>query len=179
MSPDERINDELLVLSVQEGDPAAFERLVERWQERLWRHAWRLTGDEEAAWDVLQETWIGIVRGVRRLEDAALFPAWAYRIASNKSRDWIRRRARRRRAREAYGAEKARTGNQDSRRLEEAADLKDALADLSGSDRAILSLRYEECFDTAEIAEILKIPEGTVKSRLHYTRKRLHRLLTE
>ena len=54
------VTDELLVLESQEGDPAAFEALVERWQERLWRHAWRLVGREDMAWDVLQEAWIGI-----------------------------------------------------------------------------------------------------------------------
>jgi len=62
MSRRERIEDELLVLRSQEGDASAFEQLVGRWQERLWRHAWRLTGNEDAAWDALQEAWIGIGR---------------------------------------------------------------------------------------------------------------------
>jgi RNA polymerase sigma-70 factor (ECF subfamily) len=57
--------------------------------------------------------------------------------------------------------------------------LKDALEQLSGPDRAVLSLRYEEQFDTAEIACILGIPEGTVKSRLFYARQRLRKYLEE
>ena len=65
MDPRERIADQLLVLRCQEGDIAAFEQLVNRWQERLWRHAWRLTGDESAAWDALQEAWIGMSRGLQ------------------------------------------------------------------------------------------------------------------
>ena len=56
MSPKERLDDELLVLSSQQGDPSAFELLIERWQARLWRHARRLTGDNDAAYDVLQES---------------------------------------------------------------------------------------------------------------------------
>jgi RNA polymerase sigma-70 factor, ECF subfamily len=96
MSPHDRLNDELLVLRCQEGDAEAFEALVGRWQRRLWRYAWRLTGDESAAWDALQEAWIGISRGIGRLADAAAFPAWAYRIVSNKCRDSIRRDLRRR-----------------------------------------------------------------------------------
>jgi RNA polymerase sigma factor (sigma-70 family) len=96
MSREDRINDELLVLRCQEGSVAAFDELVGRWQERLWRHAWRLTGDENAAWDALQEAWIGISWALGRLEDAAAFPAWAYQIVSNKSRDWVRREQRRR-----------------------------------------------------------------------------------
>ena len=86
MSQHDRLNDELLVLRCQEGDAEAFELLVGRWQRQLWRHAWRLTGDEGTAWDVVQETWIGISRGIARLADASAFPAWAYQIVSNKCR---------------------------------------------------------------------------------------------
>jgi RNA polymerase sigma-70 factor (ECF subfamily) len=179
MSRRERIEDELLVLRSQEGDASAFEQLVGRWQERLWRHAWRLVGDENAAWDVLQEAWIGISRDLHRLEDAAAFPAWAYRITSNKCRDRIRRERRRRKAVEAYSEQVRHAEDHASNAEEQCAALKEALARLPGRDRAILSLRYEEEFDTAEIAAILRIPEGTVKSRLHYARKRLRELLEQ
>ena len=60
---------------------------------------------------------------------------------------------------------------------EQHSNLKEALEQLSGPDRAVLSLRYEEDFDTAEIACILGIPEGTVKSRLFYARRRLRKYL--
>ena len=126
----ERIQDELLVLRCQEGDGAAFEDLVERWQERLWRHAWRLTGNEDAAWDVLQEAWMGIARGIRRLEDAAAFPAWAYRIVSNKCRDWIRRERRRREVHEAYSENIDQEEDDHCETRERCADLKEALARL-------------------------------------------------
>jgi len=53
MNQNERINDELLVIRAQEGAAAALAELVQRWQDRLWRLAWRLTDDEQAAWDVL------------------------------------------------------------------------------------------------------------------------------
>jgi RNA polymerase sigma-70 factor (ECF subfamily) len=179
MSRRTRIEDELLVLRSQEGDVAAFDELVDRWQERLWRHAWRLLGNEDAAWDALQEAWIGISRGIRRLEDPAAFPAWAYRITSNKCRDRIRRERRRREAVAAY-AEHVRQADADASHVDDrCADLKEALTRLPGRDRAILSLRYEEGFDTAAIAAILRVPEGTVKSRLHYARKRLRNFLEE
>ncbi len=175
----ERITDELLVLRCQEADGAAFTELVDRWAERLWRHAWRLTGDEQAAWDVTQEAWIGIARRLDRLQDAAAFAAWAYRITSNKCRDWVRRRGRQHRADEAY-AERIERSESDARATDQrAADLEEALARLSGRDRAILSLRYQEEFDTLQIADILGVPVGTVKSRLHYARKRLRGYLEE
>ena len=179
MNQNERINDELLVIQVQEGAAEALSELVERWQDRLWRLAWRLTDDEQAAWDVLQDTWIVISRKIGRLTDAAAFPAWAYRITSNKSRDWIRRRQRMRRADEAYGERWREVAGGENPAQPRHADLREALADLPGGDRAILSLRYEDDFSTAEIATILRIPPGTVKSRLHRARQRLRRFLEE
>jgi RNA polymerase sigma factor (sigma-70 family) len=173
----ERITDELLVLRCQEGDAAAFDQLIVRWQERLWRHAWRLTGAEDAAWDALQETWTVVSRGIGRLVDPAAFPAWVFRITSNKSRDWVRRQGRRRRAELAY-SEQAREqhAHSDNQRAE-AANLHEALAQLAGPDRAVLALYYEEQFSVSEVADILHIPAGTVKSRLYYARERLRRFL--
>lgn len=179
MNQKERINDELLVIRAQEGAVEALSELIDRWQDRLWRLAWRLTDDEQAAWDVLQEAWIVISRRIGRLGDTSAFPAWAYRITSNKSRDWIRRRQRMRRADEAYGMRWIEGENGSNHAERHYADLREALGDLSGRDRAILSFRYEDNFSTAEIAEILGIPPGTVKSRLHHARQRLRRFLEE
>ncbi|MHB8900786.1 MAG: RNA polymerase sigma factor [Thermoguttaceae bacterium] len=179
MNQNERINDELLVIRAQEGAVEALSQLISRWQDRLWRLAWRLTDDEQAAWDVLQETWIVISRRIGRLGDPAAFPAWAYRITSNKSCDWIRRQRRMRRADETYGQRWYQAEDGTGRTERQYADLRAALADLDGRDRAILSLRYEDGFSTAEIGEILAIPPGTVKSRLHYARQRLRRFFEE
>ena len=167
----------------QEGDVAAFEELVGRWQERLWRHAWRLTGDEEAAWDALQEAWIAVSRGIGRLDDASAFPAWAYRITSNKCRDWIRRESRRHGAMTAHEwtAEPVTADDLSERQAEteQALGLAEALARLPGRDRSILHLRYVEGFDLSEIAAILEIPAGTVKSRLYHARARLRKMMKE
>ena len=95
---------------------------------------------------------------------------------SNKCRDWLRRQRRRRQIDELYSAEVPES-YQPAQEPESFASLKEALAQLSGPDRTILSLRYEEDFNTAEIAAILTIPEGTVKSRLFHARKRLRKFL--
>jgi RNA polymerase sigma-70 factor, ECF subfamily len=168
------LTNELLVIRCQEGDIEAFEQLVEVWQERLWRHAWRLTGDEDAAWDALQEAWIGISRGLRRLAEPAAFPGWAYQIVSHKCRDWLRRQRRQRQIDELNSTEVRELCEPTQEQYE---SLNEALAQLSGPDRAILSLRYEDSFGMAEIAAILGTSEGTVKSRLFYARKRLKQYL--
>ena len=177
MNQHDRLNDELLVLRCQEGDTEAFELLVGRWQRRLWRHARRLTREESDAWDATQEAWIGISRGIIRLVDAAAFPAWAYQIVSNKCRDSVRREHRRREATESYFEWMQREEQEAATAQEQCNSLKEALEQLSGPDRALLSLRYEEQFDMAEIAGILGVPEGTVKSRLFYARQRVRKYL--
>lgn len=169
-SPDD-IHDELLVLRCQDGEAEAMEELVARWQQRLWRYAWHLTGKEDAAWDVVQEVWMAIVRGIRRLEDPARFRHWAYRLVTNKGADWVRRQQRLRKladdaSREVEPADDLSTGDSID-------GLRWAFGRLPTDCRAILSLRYFQDVRLAEIARILELPEGTVKSRLHYARNQL------
>ena len=85
------ILDEYLVLRGQGGDREAMRSLVDLLHPRLVAHAWHLTGDRNAADDVVQEAWLAIVRGLRRLRDPARFRSWALKIVTFKCRDWIRR----------------------------------------------------------------------------------------
>ena len=157
---------------------AALDELITRWQERLWRHALRLTGNPDAAWDVLQETMIAISRGLGRLVEPAAFPGWAYRIATNQCRDFLRRQGRQRLSMEAYFSEQLRENRRDPSPVR-AMDLQAALKQLPGAQQTLVSLRYEEGFSVAEIAGILGINAGTVKSRLYAARQYLRTLLEE
>lgn len=172
----DQIVDQCLVVRCQEGDKTALDALLGRWQERLWRHAVRITGDADAAWDVLQETMVTISRGVGALIDPAAFPGWAYRIATNKCRDHFRRTHRHRLKMEAYVNQPA--GQEDVDPVT-ALDLQAALRTLPAPEQTLVSLRYEEGFSVAEIAGILGVNTGTVKSRLHRARQRLRSLLEE
>lgn len=88
----EDIHDELLVLQCQNGDADALKALVARYHPRLGRLAWRLTAERDAVRDIVQESWLAIVRGINRLDDPARFRAWAGRIVRNKCADWTRRK---------------------------------------------------------------------------------------
>ena len=65
----EYLYDESLVLRIQLGESTAFDELVTRWQDRLWRCARLQTGDDASAWDVLQETWLAVINKIRRLDN--------------------------------------------------------------------------------------------------------------
>jgi RNA polymerase sigma-70 factor (ECF subfamily) len=177
----EDIQDELLVLRCQEGEPAAFKALVAQWHSRLQGLAQRLTHDPDAARDLVQESWVAIVRGLGRLDDPARFRVWAYRIVTNKCADWVRRRTVRRDAVEnLQRAANARNDGSETPASDEAEEigrLRVALAQLPHDSRIILWLHYLDGLSVVDIATALDLPAGTVKSRLHGARERLKKIL--
>ena len=140
-----------------------------RWQKRLWQHAYRLIGDTEAAWDVTQQTWLGIIRGLRKLRDPAYFRAWAYSITTNKAIDWIKKSP----AAKQVSIEDVQEPQQKQK---QDAGLKELLEKLEIRKRAVLSLYYFEQLSVPEVSAALGIPTGTVKSRLHNARRELKEL---
>jgi RNA polymerase sigma-70 factor (ECF subfamily) len=135
------------------------------------------TGDStETARDVVQETWIGAIRGFRGLRDPAHFPAWIYGIATRKCADAIRANIRRQRLEEGTGASDT-VRSEPSLTSEQQIDLATAIRGLPPIHRAALHLFYREDLSVDEIASVLGIPAGTVKSRLHHAREALKRQL--
>jgi RNA polymerase sigma-70 factor (ECF subfamily) len=170
--PVEQLVDEILVMDCQSGRVKALEILVSRWQKRLWRYAYRLVGDTEAAWDITQESWLGIIKGLNKLQDPANFKAWAYRITTNKSIDWIRKS----KAVKQLNIEEIKDAPYEEKKD---TGVKELLAKLDVRKQVVLSLYYFEQLSVPEISVALKIPQGTVKSRLHKARKELRRLWQE
>ena len=168
--PSNKIVDEILVMDCQSGNVKALELLVSRWQKRLWTYAYRLLGDSEVAWDITQESWLGIVRGIRKLEDPARFGPWCFRIVGNKANDWIRKRQADRKPIQQAETENVLTA-EDCERLDKASDLSTILRKLPGNHREIIMLYYIEQLSVGEIAIVLDVPSGTVKSRLHKARE--------
>jgi RNA polymerase sigma-70 factor (ECF subfamily) len=171
----EEIYDELLVLRARDGDEEAFAELVSRWNGRLMGHAFRLTGRADAACDAVQETWLAIVRGLDRLDDPARFPGFAHRILTRRCADWTRRMGRQRRLlAEWRGAASGDGGVETTSDLER---VREALARIPIPRRVVLTLHYLHELSVAEIAGILRVPAGTVKSRLHDAREQLRSAL--
>jgi RNA polymerase sigma-70 factor (ECF subfamily) len=163
------IEDQLLVMDAQDGDISAMEKLVTRWQKRLWRHAYRLTNDIQAAWDVTQQSWLGIIKGLNRLEDPANFKSWSYRITTNKAADWCKKKN----AIHQVACERL-----ESIESKEKKDIgiKEMLGKLDVRKRMVVSLYYFEQLSVSEISQVLNIPAGTVKSRLSAARNDLKEL---
>lgn len=163
------ILNELLVLHAQDGDMKSFSLLVKRWHPALLKQAYRLTRNDEASLDIVQESWHAIARGIAGLNSPAAFKTWAYRIVSNKSANWIKEQQRRRINESAYDP----TDDSDTDVAESRQKITKALERLPTSTRALLSMFYTENHTVKEISEILGVNQGTVKSRLFYARKTL------
>lgn len=172
------MSDPELVAAAQAGDRAALEFLLARHHDRVRAVATRLTGNRADAADATQEALIAIVRGLPRFDGRSAFTTWLYRVTTNACLDELRRRRRR----------PVPTLDDDRGRPEPAATARDgsvvdrlvidaALAELPEEFRVPVVLRDLADLDYAEIAAVLDVPVGTVKSRIARGRSALARHL--
>jgi RNA polymerase sigma-70 factor (ECF subfamily) len=170
----EQILTEWLVLHAQGGSAEALEQLLKLWYPKLLRYATGRTSGRDAAKDVVQETLFSAAGRIGRLEDPAAFPKWLYRILERRIADHLRAEMRRRGGERALvDAGSAAVG------AAETASLDDALAGLAHESYQVVHLHYLIGLSVKEIASLIEVPEGTVKSRLHSARAKLRNLLTE
>ena len=169
----DHIRDELLVLQCQAGDAKSFAELVGRWHGRLMRHVKRLTDGHEDAADLMQDVWMTVARKLRKLDDPAAFPYWAYRIATARCADWVRKRTRDRKMQRELESNPPAADNDAG----ESTDLRKAIAKLSPEQKIALTMFYLDEMPVAAIAVALDIPAGTVKSRLHHARNHLRTII--
>lgn len=179
------MNDEQLVRQFCGGDIEAFNHLVQRWQHRIHRYAYRYFASHDEATEITQKTFIKAYKKLDTLEDVEKFPSWIYRIANNLCLDEMKRAGRRRSAPlEAVGAQSAdigRTANPDREMAnrELGLMLQLALNRLPEEQRTVVIMKEYEGLKFREIAEILEEPENTVKSRLYYGLKALRKIFDQ
>ena len=172
-----------LIERCRAGDLAAFEPLVEKYRQRVYRLAYNVLRDPEEAWDVAQDAFIRAFQALPSFRGDSAFYTWLFRIVMNVARDRARQHAARGRA---FGTERVDEKDWDrilvdqgtapdshATQIEERERIGRALATLSEPHRAIIMLSDLEGLSYREIAEVLNIPMGTVMSRLHNARRRL------
>lgn len=168
---------EWLVLGCKEGDKKAFNILVKQWHPRIMKQAYWYCKDRLAAKDIAQETWTSVVKGINTIHDPARFSTWLNQIVYHKSIDWIRKTQKIRALNKTEVKEALYDINDD-----EGDDVKKMmfhLKQISEDQKIILTLFYLQQHNLIEIAEILSIPVGTVKSRLFNARETLKKKLKQ
>jgi len=153
-------SDETLIAEYRRGSRQAFEELFARYREPMYGFFRRRLDSRERAEDLTQETFLAVIRGAARWEPRALVRTWLYGIALK-----LLYSERRKLKRTGPPADLAAGGSPEN-----AMWVRQALAKLGETEREILMLREYEQLDYAEIADLLRIPVNTVRSRLFRAR---------
>lgn len=182
--------DEELVVSFLKGNKSAFEEIVRRYEDRLYRLSFRMLGNHHDALDAVQEILLKLLAALPKFQGRSRFGTWLYRLAANTCLD-IRRKRGRTSAESLDNALEHSPGSTLSFLDESGAESPDvyveqlyrerlvraALEQLPESQRRLLELRDLEDLSNTQVAEILGIEVGALKARLHRARQALKRVL--
>ncbi len=168
---------DLLALRCRRGDRAALEELIRTWERRLLYFIRRLVRDEADAWDVLQKTWVRVLGGIASLDDPRSLTPWLYRVARNTAFSHARSRPPAHEPLADHPDPGAVDPSSDTLDFEDAEQVHRGLLALSLPHREVLTLFFLDDLSVEEVAAVLGVPAGTVKSRLHYARQALRKVL--
>jgi RNA polymerase sigma-70 factor, ECF subfamily len=172
-------DDAQLIDEALGGDPAAFGQLVTRYQDRLYNSLAHLVGSTDLAYDAVQDAFVQAFVKLKTFERSSGFYTWLYRIAFNQAMSRRRREKPRvsvEQVRETSGHEPVDRAEPPQNKLEQderALQVQRALTKLSDEHRSILILREVDGCSYEEIAEMLDLPIGTIRSRLFRARLQL------
>ena len=169
---EQQIYTELLVIRCQQGEKKAFESIVQLWQKPLSAFAMRYLNQEIEAMDAVQETWISVIKGMNKLQNPSRFVSWLFGILTNKCIDRIRKKQVQQRL-----LKNPVIKSEPSEISDENESLNQAVQMLPDEQRAIIILRFGQGLQIGQIAAMLNIAEGTVKSRLHRALARLREIM--
>lgn len=172
-----------LISRAKAGDMAAFETLYRAFNERIYNFARQMVGSDADAADVAQETFVRAWKSLPKLRDNAAFAGWLYRIALNQSNEFLSRRKRGEvpfdsESQEIRNIPTGTAGPEDSiLDGETLVILEKAMSELNPEHRAAIAMHHLDGMDVTEVAEALRVPKGTVLSRLARARAILKRKL--
>ena len=181
------------VLACQKGDTEAFSVLVERHQKQMLNIAFRMTGDYDEACDIAQEAFISAYKSIKRFKGEAKFSTWLYRIVVNYSKNRLKQLRGKDRREGVFIDDAERAGTKEvmesltndcnpgmqMEKHEMEAQVQKCITSLDDEHKEVLVLRDIQGFSYEEIGDILKIPDGTVKSRLSRARNALKDCLSK
>ncbi len=180
----QQILQELLVLQSQAGDADSIAKMVQYWHPRFIRYAIKILGESELAHDVVQESWIAILSGIKKVSDPAMFRSWAFRIVHNKSYDAIRKNIRQRNVLNEFAkgvSAEPIAGNSEtsyeSAEAEKTFRLRAEIKKLNPKDQQLLGLYYDENLSIKEVCSVVGTTQSAIKSRLDRLRRKLKAIL--
>lgn len=176
-SDKQTLESAVLAVRWQRGDRSAFEEIVRLWEQPLFYYLRRLAPSEADAWELLQETWLKLFRSLKSLRDPHTLPAFLYTTARNTAIS--RLRSPNCDDHESYPESTADVQSPDDiAAIDDAEQIHHALDQLPLLQREALTLYFLQDLSLQEMASVLEVPLGTVKSRLHYAKLALRNILS-
>lgn len=176
-----KLDESVIVHKAQQGDTQAFSQLVETYQGPVYRLILRMGLSPADAEEVAQEAFIAAWKGLPRFRGDSRFSTWLYQLATHGAIDFLRREKRHRNTVDIDQCSELTDGENTPEKAamaqSEAQGVAAALKELSPEYREILLLRYMQELEYDEIARTLKLPAGTVKSRLNRAKAQLKEIL--
>ncbi len=173
--------DRQLIARTRRGDYAAFETLYDKYKGQVYRTALAIVREQGAAEDILQDCFIKVYTNIDRIDSSRPLIPWLYRVTVNLSYNWVTRRKRWLIPLETVIDRLTTAPRTSPEQVLEENELRhvvqEAIYSLTFEQRVVLILFYLNNFSIREIAYILEVPEGTVKSRLYYGRENLRQKL--
>ena len=166
----------LLVLRCQAGDPAAFEELVSLYQSGLRFFLRKMLGEIHGADDLFQEVWLDVFKGIAKLTHPEAFRTWLYQVARHRVCRELRKRRQPLSSLEDIDVAGTSEGEAEFG-AEDAEKVQAALSQLKPDQREVLLLRFLEEMSYEDIARVLGCRLGTVRSRIHYAKAALRRIM--
>ena len=181
------VADGELVQSALAGRESGFEELVRRYQRPIAAYVYRMVGDYDSALDLTQEVFIRVYNSLSRYRSEFKFSTWIYKIAHNAAIDHLRRgSAREQTLSDGPGGERAEVAverrlspEQESERNERCSEIELVVQTLPHAYRELIVLRHSNDLSYDEIAEVTRLPLGTVKNRLFRAREAMRALLAQ
>ncbi len=188
------VSDQQVVVFAQEGREDAYRELIRRYERPVYSLIYRMVRDNETSEDLAQETFIKVLNNIDRYRPEFKFSSWLFKIANNITIDHLRRRqldtvsiegapdavtGERMRATAIAVASGGESPLEELESRELGAAIEEAIAKLRPEYRACIILRHVEDYSYDEIAEIVKLPLGTVKTYIHRARQELREHLED
>jgi RNA polymerase sigma-70 factor (ECF subfamily) len=177
LSDKDNLESAILVVRFQRGDRAAFEAIVRMWERRLFYYIRRLARSEEDAWELLQEAWLKLFRSLGSLRDPRTLPAYLYATARNTALSRLRDQKLQNVA-ESIDEVCDDSAAIDINAFDHAEEVHRALDQLPLAQREVLTLFFLQDLSLEEIAMLVGVPLGTVKSRLHYGKQAVRKIIS-
>ena len=174
-------DQEHIIARARRGDADAFEQLVEAYRNQVFRLALRMCGNEADADEVAQEAFLSAWKGLPNFRGESRFSTWLYQLTTHAVIDLMRREKRQAAAEDIDGITAADYGpspQQQAERAETRREVRAALMQLPEEYRQVLLLRFMQELSYEEIGQALKLPAGTVKSRLNRAKAQLKDILS-